>query len=128
MWFISYLEHVSIFAKNCSSITWSDLNYKSFTFTPTSRTSSEPERTILHFFPGTPEQRYDRGAVKRVEGNESFKKQKIVTNNACFCSAIMSTSKVITNKLWKTTLKFLGMRIAALNTFPVILDKPWNYL
>jgi len=57
-------SYVSLFAKYCTGITWSDLNYKSFTFTPTSGTSSEPERTVLHFFPGTPEQRCGRGAVK----------------------------------------------------------------
>jgi len=99
MWFTSYLEHVSLFAKYCNSITWSDLNYKSFTFTPISGTSSEPERTILHFFPGTPEQRFGRGALKSVEGNENFKKQKIITNNTCFCSAIMLTSNISTDKL-----------------------------
>jgi len=100
MWFILYLDFVSIFAKYCSSITRSDSNYKSFTFTPTSGTSSKPERTILHFFPGTPSQRYGRRAVKRIEGNEDFKKQNIVTNNACLCSATTLTSKIIiTDKL-----------------------------
>ena len=37
-----------------------------------------------------------RGSSKRVEGNASYKKQT-VTNHACFCSATMLTSRLITN-------------------------------
>ena len=36
-----------------------------------------------------------RGSSKRVEGNANLQKQKIVTNCACFCSATMLTSRLI---------------------------------
>jgi len=45
---------------------------------------------------------------------ETCKKQKIVTNDACFCAATMLAS----------ILNFLGARMAAINLFQVHFDKP----
>jgi len=50
------LEYVAIFAKYCSSFTWSDLNSKSFSRRYQAQIS-EPQRNILPSLPGTPKQR-----------------------------------------------------------------------
>ena len=38
-----------------------------------------------------------RGAAKELRARETYKKQKIVTNCACFCSLTILTSKIIEN-------------------------------
>jgi len=51
-----------------------------------------------------------------------MKTKKIVTNNACFCSTTMLTSKIITEII--EILKLRGVQIAATKMFQVDLDKP----
>jgi len=51
-----------------------------------------------------------RGAVTNLRTMEIYKKQKIVTNYACYCSATMLTSKIV-----KETIA---------NLFQFDLDKP----
>jgi len=43
-----------------------------------------------------PGQLQGRGAVKELRAMENYIKQKVVTSNACFCSATMFSSKIIT--------------------------------
>jgi len=53
----------------------------------------------------------------------TYKKQKVVTNYVCSCSARMLTKH---NDV-KVILNFQGARIAAINLFQVDFDKPWNH-
>ena len=68
------------------------------------------------------------GAVKESRTMQTYEKQKIVSNYACFCSAMMSTSKIIPEIIEKIIPNFLGAQIAVINLFQFDLDKPWNYL
>jgi len=63
----------------------------------------------------------DRGALKELRTMQAYTKQKIVTNHACFCSATMLTSRLIT-EIIETIPKFLGARIAAISLF---LNRSW---
>jgi len=56
-----------------------------------------------------PEQRYGKRAVNELRAMETYKKQKIVTNYACFCQTTM-----LTPKLTKETIE---------NLFQFDLDK-----
>ena len=47
---------------------------------------------------------------------ETYKRQKIFTNYACFCSSTMLTSKIIT-EIIENPSEFSGARISAINLF-----------
>jgi len=49
---------------------------------------------VIVVIAGTPEQQSGRGAVKELRAMETCKKQKFVTNYACFCAATTLTSKI----------------------------------
>jgi len=38
------------------------------------------------------------GAAKGLRAMETYIKQKIVTNHACFCSSAMLTTRMVTNR------------------------------
>jgi len=65
-----------------------------------------------------------RVAVKEFRTMRT-KKQKIVTNCTFFCSATMLTSKIT---IIETILKFLGVRIDAINMYKIDLNTPLNNL
>jgi len=53
---------------------------------------------------------------------EICKKQKIVTNYACFCAATMLTSKILA-EIIENLSEFSGWAMAAINLFQVDLYK-----
>jgi len=64
------------------------------------------------------------GAVKDLRAMETYKKQKIVTNYACFCSATIFTSKIITD-IPENHYEFCSCtNIIAINFYQVDLNKP----
>jgi len=54
---------------------------------------------------------------------KTYKTQKIIANYACFCSAAMLTSRIIT-EIIENHSEFSGARIAAINLFQVDLHIP----
>jgi len=63
------------------------------------------------------------GAVKELRAMETCKKQKNVTNYACFCTATTLTSKRIA-EIIDNHSEFDGALTAAVNLFQINLDKP----
>ena len=63
---------------------------------------------------------------KRVEENENFENKKSLLIMPVFVQRHCWPQNS-QQKLWKTILKYLGVRKAAINMFQVDLDKPWNY-
>jgi len=82
--YLIWSMYVAIFAEYCSSVTWSDWN--------------KVENHNEQFYPIFQGRRNTgrAGGSERAEGNENLKNKKIVTNNACFGSATILTSKLIT--------------------------------
>jgi len=76
MWFISCLEYVNIFAKHCSSLTSSDLNSKSFPFTPTSGTKLRTTTNNFALYSRDAGTAVGQGAVKELRSMKIKKNKK----------------------------------------------------